>query len=186
MDLQASSDATHTINALQNEHDIQRIDVVVANAGILDSWRVPVVEIADAQLLSHFNANALSLLRLFKAVVPLMNQAHKPKLVYVSASAASISTLDTLSNTTEYGISKMAGNFLMKMISIQHRNVIAFCVCPGLVSADISNLDSTRRFLERGPITMVQRADGIVHQIDSASQQTTGRFLNFAGREIPW
>ncbi|KAL7929011.1 hypothetical protein V8C35DRAFT_316758 [Trichoderma chlorosporum] len=117
---------------------MQSLELFIANAAICDTWG-PVVEISKDEMFNHFKVNTMGLLRLFKATISLLNAAVKPKLVYISAKVASISQLYTWSATAEYGISKMAGDFLKKMISIEYRNMIAVSICPGFVQTDMGN-----------------------------------------------
>ncbi|UKZ74459.1 hypothetical protein TrVFT333_002128 [Trichoderma virens FT-333] len=173
------------ITLLKSEHGIQSLDLVIANAGICDTWG-PVAKISEDEMLKHFEVNTLGLLRLFKATIPLLNAAEKPKLVYISTRVASISRLSTWSATTEYGVSKIAGNFLVKMISIEHSNVVAFSIDPGFVQTDMGNRGAKAQGLEKAPVTVEDSTSGIIKQIDAASQEITGRFLGLDGGEIPW
>lgn len=129
-DMNVASSITDGVALLKAEYGIKSLDLVIANAGICDTFG-PVTKISEEEMLKHFEVNTIGLLRLFKATVPLLDVSEKPKLVYISTNVASISQLNTWSATTEYGISKMAGNFLMKMISIEHSNVIALSISPG-------------------------------------------------------
>ncbi|RFU73696.1 aflatoxin biosynthesis ketoreductase nor-1 [Trichoderma arundinaceum] len=184
-DINVASSAADTVARLKAEHGIQRLDVAIANAGICDAWG-PVAEMSEAELLMHLEVNALGLLRLYKATIPLLNAAETPKLIYVSTSVSSLSNLNARSATTEYGISKMAGNFLIKMIGIEHSNVIAFPICPGFVQTDMGNRGAKVNGLEKAPVTVEESTAGIMQQIDLASKETTGRFLRYDGEEIPW
>ncbi|EHK22849.1 uncharacterized protein TRIVIDRAFT_201124 [Trichoderma virens Gv29-8] len=184
-DMNSPLSVTDGITLLKSEHGIQSLDLVIANAGICDTWG-PVAKISEDEMLKHFEVNTLGLLRLFKATIPLLNTAEKPKLVYISTRVASISQLSTWSATTEYGVSKMAGNFLVKMISIEHSNVVAFSIDPGFVQTDMGNRGAKAQGLEKAPVTVEDSTSGIIKQIDAASQEITGRFLGLDGGEIPW
>ncbi|KAK4071026.1 uncharacterized protein Triagg1_6393 [Trichoderma aggressivum f. europaeum] len=130
LDMNVASSITEGVALLKDEFGITTLDLVIANAGICDTFG-PVAKISEDEMLKHFEVNTVGLLRLFKATIPLLGVSEESKLVYISTSVASISQLNTWSITTEYGISKMAGNFLMKMISIEHSNVIALSISPG-------------------------------------------------------
>lgn len=129
-DMNVASSITEGVALLKDEYSVQSLDLVIANAGICDSFG-PVAKISEHEMLKHFEVNTVGLLRLFKATIPLLDISEEPKLVYISTNVASISQLNTWSATTEYGISKMAGNFLMKMISIEHSNLVALSISPG-------------------------------------------------------
>ncbi|KAL7916561.1 NAD(P)-binding protein [Trichoderma velutinum] len=184
-DMNVPSSITEGVALLQTEYGIKSLDLVIANAGICDAHG-PVAKISEAGMLEHFEVNTVGLLRLFKATIPLLSDSEKPKLVYISTSVASISQLNTWSVTTEYGISKMAGNFLMKMISIEHSNVIALSISPGFVQTDMGNRGAKALGLEKAPLTVEDCTAGVIKLIDAASKEITGRFLDLEGGEIPW
>ncbi|KAL6819836.1 hypothetical protein V8C40DRAFT_281169 [Trichoderma camerunense] len=184
-DMNIASSITEGIALLKAEYGITCLDLVIGNAGICDTFG-PVAKISEEEMLKHFEVNTVGLLRLFKATIPLLDVSEKPKLVYISTNVASISQLNTWSATTEYGISKMAGNFLMKMISIEHSNVIALSISPGFVQTDMGNRGAKAQGLEKAPVTVEDSTAGLVKLIDAASRETTGRFLDLDGGEIPW
>ncbi|KAL6835863.1 hypothetical protein J3E69DRAFT_361222 [Trichoderma sp. SZMC 28015] len=184
-DISVPSSITEGIALLKAEYGITCLDLVIANAGICDTFG-PVAKISEDEMLKHFEVNTVGLLRLFKATIRLLDTSERPKLVYISTNVASISQLNTWSATTEYGISKMAGNFLMKMISIEHSNVIALSISPGFVQTDMGNRGAKAQGLEKAPVTVEDCTDGVIKLINAACKETTGRFLDLDGGEIPW
>lgn len=119
-------DAVSRIKAL-----VDHIDIAISNAGICNHWG-PVSDMADSDVLSHFEVNALGPLRLFRAISPLLKASARPKFVYVSTQLASIAGLEQSSSlTAAYGASKVAGNYLVKKIHEEEAGLIAFSVDPG-------------------------------------------------------
>jgi norsolorinic acid ketoreductase len=126
-------DATEAMLEIQMQHLIGHIDIAVANAGICDHYG-PVEEMTDSDVLSHFEVNALGPLRLFRAISPLLRKASVPKFAYISTALASIHMIEQVpSLTTAYGMSKVAGNYLVKKIDAENKEFIALLIDPGYV-----------------------------------------------------
>lgn len=129
--LDRPSSAEDDIFHLRDRYGVPFIDLVIANAGICNTW-CPVDKLPDDEALVHFEVNALGLLRLFRAVLPLLQAAQLPKIAYISSSLASIQNIPyNQSLTTAYGMSKAAGNFLIEKINAEFDDLIAFAINPG-------------------------------------------------------
>lgn len=125
------SSAMKAVSEIQTQHHIEHIDVVIANAGICNHWG-PVQEMADSEVLSHIEVNTLGPLRLFKATALLLQNASTPKFVYISTLLASISGIEQMpSLTAAYGMSKAAGNYLVKKIDAENQHLITLSIDPG-------------------------------------------------------
>jgi norsolorinic acid ketoreductase len=125
------SGAAEAVSEIQTQHRIRHVDIVIANAGIYNHWG-PVQEMADADVLSHFEVNALGVLRLFRAVAPLLQKANSPKFAYISTLLSSIHEIGQLASlTAAYGMSKAAGNYLVKKIDAENKYLIALSIDPG-------------------------------------------------------
>jgi norsolorinic acid ketoreductase len=123
--------ATHAVSRIQKEYSVDHIDIVIANAGICNHWG-PVRDMEDSVLIAHFEVNTLGPLRLFKAAAPLLKASGQPKFVYISTALASIDGLENSpSLTAAYGVSKAAGNYLIKKIHGEDETLIAFSIDPG-------------------------------------------------------
>jgi norsolorinic acid ketoreductase len=127
------TDASEAATTLKTQHGITHIDIAIACAGICDH-RGPMSSATDADVLAHFEVNALGPLRLFRAVAPLLREAVKPKFVFIStllASIGGIGVMDTL--TGPYGMSKAAGNYMVRKIHDEDKDLATLCVDPGYV-----------------------------------------------------
>ncbi|KAL7657374.1 hypothetical protein ACMYSQ_003560 [Aspergillus niger] len=123
--------AIEAVLEIQTQHSVGHIDIVIANAGICNHYG-PVVEMADSDVLSHIEVNTLGPLRLFRAVAPLLQRASLPKFAYVSTLLASIHEIEQIpSLTAAYGMSKVAGNYLIKKIDAENQYLIALPIDPG-------------------------------------------------------
>lgn len=129
--LDLPSSAADDIFHLEERYGVSSLDIVIANAGICNTCN-PVDKLSDNEVLVHFEVNVIGLLRLFKAVLPLLQAAQKPKIAYLSTNLASIQTIpQNPSLTAAYGMSKVAGNYLIEKINAEFDDLIAFPISPG-------------------------------------------------------
>lgn len=90
------------------------------------------MDMDDSDLMAHFEVNTLGLLRLSRATAPLLLSRKQTKFVYISSELASIAGVAQLSSlTAAYGVSKAAGNYLVKKIDAEHADLVAFPIDPG-------------------------------------------------------
>jgi norsolorinic acid ketoreductase len=124
-------DSIAAMSDILTQHGIGHIDIVIANAGICNHYG-PVVEMTDDDVLSHFEVNTLGPFRLFRAVAPLLQKASVPKFAYISTLLASIHEIEQIPSLTgAYGMSKVAGNYLIKKIDAENQYLIALPIDPG-------------------------------------------------------
>lgn len=131
IDSSLESDAQFAVRRLKTDHNISKLDVVIANSGIakhIGSVReTPIAEVRD-----HFEVNAIGPLTLFQATWPLLNTVLRPKFVIISSHAGSIG--DTEHEPFEmlaYGVSKAAINFAVRRIHLSYSSLVAFPIHPG-------------------------------------------------------
>ena len=143
IDSLSHADAGYAAEVLQNYHDIHRIDVVIANAGI-GKYYGPAVSTPVDEFQVHFEVNALAPMTLFQAMWPLLKNSEKPKFIAMSSRLASIEGLefwaglpgDALLNympAAPYGSSKAMLNYLLRRLHFEHEGLIAFPLSPGCV-----------------------------------------------------
>ncbi|KAJ6071167.1 hypothetical protein N7499_009181 [Penicillium canescens] len=179
--------ATQAVSRIQKEYSVHHIDVVIANAGICNHWG-PVQGMEDADMVAHFEVNTLGPLRLFRAAAPLLKASGQRKFVYVSTALASIAGLENSpSLTAAYGVSKVAGNYLIKKIHGEDEALIAFSIDPGFVQTDMGNRGAQAGGLAQAPVTIAESVEGIIEQIKISTKSTTsGKFIQFNGGTLPW
>lgn len=131
LDANSAASAAQAASEIQIHHHINHIDIVIANAGISNSWG-PVLEVDESDMYPHFEVNAMGPLRLFQAMAPLLQKARRPKFIYISTQLASIGGIgQTSSMTVAYGVSKAAGNYLVRKIHAENEHLIALSLDPG-------------------------------------------------------
>ncbi|KAK1252043.1 hypothetical protein MKX08_003230 [Trichoderma sp. CBMAI-0020] len=185
--LDVPSSAADDIFHLEERYGVSSLDIVIANAGICNTWS-PVDKLSDNEALVHFEVNAIGLLRLFKAVFPLLQAAKKPKIAYMSTYLASIQDIPhNPSFTAAYGMSKVAGNYLIEKINAEFEDLIAFPISPGFVQTDMGNRGAKLGGLEKATMSVNESASQMIDQIEKASKTSTnGRFINYNGETLPW
>jgi norsolorinic acid ketoreductase len=116
---------------LKEKHGITALDIVVANAGISKVFP-PVSELNIKDIQEHFDVNLYGVIRLFQAVLPLLNQAKAPKFVTLGTSAASLGEMASRNfPNSAYGTSKVALNYITLKIHFENPKVTAFPLDPG-------------------------------------------------------
>ncbi|KAL3472291.1 hypothetical protein BJX99DRAFT_9158 [Aspergillus californicus] len=181
------SSSAEAATEIQTQHGIDHIDVVIANAGICDHWG-PVVEATEEDVISHFQVNTLGPLRLFKATAPLLQKASAPKFIYISTLLASIGEIGKFpSMTGPYGMSKAAGNFLVRKIHMENDHLTTLSIDPGLVQTDLGDRSAQYYGMKNAPVTIADCVGGITKVIDEAEKSTTsGQFISFNGDKVIW
>lgn len=130
----SDTDAANAIKSL-SAHGITKLDIVIANAGIyrLEAFQ-KVADMKTSDLLEHVDVNAAGVVRLFQAVLPLLQRAPKPKFLVISSGVATISGMEHIPFTiSSYGASKATINFLTRRIHFENEDLIALAVHPGRV-----------------------------------------------------
>ncbi|KAL4907941.1 hypothetical protein BDW74DRAFT_148272 [Aspergillus multicolor] len=178
--------AATTASEIQDAHGITHIDIVIANAGICEHWG-PVLDATEADILAHFQVNTLGPLRLIQATAPLLAKAAAPKFIYISTLLASIGGVGQLvSLTGPYGMSKAAGNFLVRKIHDENEQLVTLAVNPGLVQTDLGGWAAQNYGLKEAPVTLEESVRGIMTQIDAVDKSTSGSFVDALGEQVAW
>lgn len=137
IDSGSDSDPSTAIKDLQSNHpEIQNIDLVIANAGILKE--LPFVkDVTSSSMKEHYHVNVIAPTLLFQAVLPLLEKSigtdgQEPRFVTVSSMAASIGAMEACPfPNAAYGPTKAALNYITKKIHTEHEGIIAIALDPG-------------------------------------------------------
>jgi norsolorinic acid ketoreductase len=91
--------------------------------------------------MEHVNVNAAGVVRLFQAVLPLLQKSTQPKFVVISTGAATIGRMEHVQYPIcSYGASKTMVNHITRRIHFENENLIAFPIHPGYAFSPISDL----------------------------------------------
>ena len=86
-----------------------------------------------------------------------------------------------------YSVSKAAVNFAMRKLHFEFPQIIISPFQPGWVQTDMGNKAAEVVGAKEGPpVTIAQCVTGLAKQFDNATRETSGRFWDFNGQEIPW
>ncbi|KAF5691916.1 ketoreductase [Fusarium denticulatum] len=187
IDSASETDALEAMSTLERDHGVEKLDLVIANAGISKFFGTaevtPVVEMMD-----HFKINSVAPLLLFQATWSLLHAAKAPKFVTISSGAGSLGFMENLRvENTAYGSSKAALNFITRRIHFEKPDLVAFSINPGWLQTDLGNHAAQSSGLSAAPVSVQDGVNGIVSVIDGATREvTSGRFLSWENNEIPW
>ena len=189
--LVVTSEEEHAAAAKLVEAEAGRVDVLLANAGISKEEAGVRTELMTvAALREHHDVNTLGPVRLFTSFLPLLQRSANPKFVVVSTAAGSMGFAPNIPNmlVAQYGSSKAAVNFLVKRIAIEHPNLTAFPLHPGLVATEMGNFGAQQMGMAEAPTTTEKSAKGIIQLLDESTLAThSGRFWNAdSQQELPW
>lgn len=89
VDASNETDALQAVKTLATEHDINHIDIVIANAGVSYIWPT-VADLKTADLQSHMVPNVFGVVWLYQATLPLLLKSSNPKWITMGSGAGSI------------------------------------------------------------------------------------------------
>ncbi|KAI1077859.1 hypothetical protein F5B20DRAFT_550588 [Whalleya microplaca] len=190
IDARSDADANDAAQALAQLHDINRLDIVIANAGVFDpAAHQKVVDMKLADLQNHIDVNAYGVIRLFQATWPLLSKSKKPIFLLNSAGAATMSGMRTFAHfpLSSYAASKMLANFFILRLQIEHPNLIAFAVHPGSVVTKNRTEAAAKLKVSVKGLSVDQCVSSLLSLLDRATLATTsGTFVNVDGTPLPW
>ncbi|KYO36998.1 C-signal [Alligator mississippiensis] len=149
--------------------------------------------VAPQQMLSVFSTNVAGPLQVAKEFLPLLKEAAKEaNMEGLSCSKAAIINMSSLVGSIELGLgilqapmypyraSKAALNMVTRCLAVELQEVGVLCTAihPGWVKTDMGT--------EKAPLTVECSVQGILKVISSLSQATTGAFLDWEGKTLPW
>jgi norsolorinic acid ketoreductase len=131
IDSNDDASAEKAIDVLQTQHNINKIDTVVANAGI-SKYYGPATITPISEVREHFEVNVVGTIVLFQAVWPLLKASSHPMFMALSSGVASLGDMESLPlPATAYGMSKVAVNYMVRKIHFENPELTAFVMSPG-------------------------------------------------------
>ncbi|KAI4952623.1 putative secondary metabolism biosynthetic enzyme [Alternaria rosae] len=147
---------------------IDRIDVVISAAGI-----APLNTVADVPLEEFENAlqvNAISVMILYKATLPLLKKSDSARFAFISAAGGSINNMPEFPypNISYTGSKALANVMVRKM--------------------DMGNMGARAFGLEKAPLTLEDSSKNTAHIVDNATKKEhSEQFFNETiDRRYPW
>jgi len=160
----------------------QPIDVLINNAGIAGSRAGQGLGTLDYDLYRQvLETNVVAPMRVTEALLANVAASAQKKIVTISSSEGSISGVDAPRGYW-YRSSKAAVNMLMRNLAfdVRKRGISVALVNPGPVDTDM---------MKGVPMPLQRPADAVakvIAIIDRVTLDTTGRFWDYEGGELPW
>jgi NAD(P)-dependent dehydrogenase (short-subunit alcohol dehydrogenase family) len=155
---------------------VDRLDVLVNNAGILLDDSTGVLELTIDTLWQTLETNLAGPLRLTQACLPLLRKSHAPRVINMSSTAGQLAG-GLQDWAPAYSISKTALNSLTQHFAAALPAFAVNAVSPGWVRTEMGG--------DAAPLSVAQGADTTVWLATEAPQSLTGKFLR-EREEIAW
>ena len=153
-----------------------RIDLLVNNAGVLKAGeRFGAIDGED--VLASLRINAVAPLLLTQALAPWL--ADDARVANISSQLGAIAGV-TRFGTPSYAIGKAAQNMASAQLAqaLGGRGIVVLALHPGWVRTDMGGSEA--------PLAPGDAAAGLLAVIDGARRDDNGRFLDHAGKPMPW
>jgi NAD(P)-dependent dehydrogenase (short-subunit alcohol dehydrogenase family) len=170
-------DVTDPASIAAATRQVDRLDVLVNNAGIIEDGDEDVLTLDADVVRRTLETNTLGPLRVAQAFVPALSKGDAPRIINVSSRGGQLSDMGSWSPA--YCISKTALNAVTCQLAaaLRDKGIAVNSACPGWVRTDMGG-SSAPRSVEEG-------ADTIVWLATEAPHNLTGRFFG-ERQEIPW
>ena len=175
MDVADENSVLEGIESLKQKTD--SIDILINNAGILIpglKHKINAVETDDKSILKTFNINTVGVLRVCKAVLPLMRPTSR--IINISSGMGQMEGMTT--GSIAYRLSKSALNALTIVLSqeLSSKDIKVNAICPGWVQTDMGGYEAT--------LTVKESVESI-KKFALSDDFPNGKFLRH-GEILPW
>ena len=175
MDVADEQSVLKGIESLKEKTD--SIDILINNAGILIpglKHKIDAVETDDESILKTFNINTVGVLRVCKAVLPLMRETSR--IINISSGMGQMEGMST--GSVAYRLSKSALNALTIVLSqeLLSKDIKVNAICPGWVQTDMGGYEAT--------LTVKESVESI-KKFALNDDFPNGKFLRH-GEILPW
>ncbi|MCO6452153.1 MAG: SDR family oxidoreductase [Caldilineales bacterium] len=148
------------------------LDVLINNAGIFERGETPDNLTAEG-MLHVFHVNCVAPVMLTQALLPMLKQGHRPRILNISSQLGSLARKRS-GGDYSYCSSKAALNMLTRTLAADLRRdgIVIVTVHPGWVQTDMGGRGAA--------ITPQESAQGLLTLADS------GEFFTWQGDKHPW
>ena len=165
------------IDALAMQLRDESIDVLINNAGVY-----PASSFGDTNYddwAAAFKVNSMAPLKMAQAFVQHITRSQLKKIATLSSKMGSLDD-NTSGESYSYRSSKTAVNMVMKSLSIDLKpyGISVVTLHPGWVQTDMGGSNAL--------INAQTSVSGLRKVIESLSLSTTGQFIAYDGKAIPW
>ncbi|KAH8598656.1 hypothetical protein B0O99DRAFT_45946 [Bisporella sp. PMI_857] len=165
---------------------IEKIDVLIANAGVGSSFK-SAIETPLSDVLADFYANTLGPISLYQTLVPFLKASANAKFIIIGSILGSIGAMMSGAPTLGYGVSKAGVHYAAKKIHGEEPEIVVLVVHPGWVQTKNGQNFADSIGVPAPPMTVEQSAGAVLAQVDQATKTTTsGSFVGYDGVVVPW
>ena len=160
--------------------DLPAIDVLINNAGIAAAEEA-FGEFEAGTMTRVLFVNSVAPMLVTQALTPLLeHEGKEPKVVCITSGLGSISRADGLTFGLSYGMSKAALNMGVKKLAseLKRRGVAIVALHPRGVETEMGG--------KGAPLQPPESIKGMLRVIDALTTADNGRYLTYAGEELPW
>lgn len=184
--------APEVIRKSIDQTGVDHVDVLINNAGSVPPM-TRAIETTAEELRATFETDTIAPLMVFQALWPLLQKSKSspsssPKLVMITSSVGSIAEMEPLPGGA-YGPSRAAKNWLTKALHQEHKDdgLIAIALHPGWVQTRAGLFAADQwGIAQKPPVTIESSVAGMLQVIDTATQDTSGKFLTQEGEVLGW
>lgn len=147
---------------------IERLNILVNNAGVYPDRQVDSLTISRELLDTAMQTNAFGAIRMVQACLPLLEQSADARIINVSSGMGAFDSLTT--TAPSYSLSKLALNGVTVMLSqsLKSKHIAINAMCPGWVRTDMGGTSAPR--------SPEQGADTAIWLATEAPSNETGEF----------
>jgi NAD(P)-dependent dehydrogenase (short-subunit alcohol dehydrogenase family) len=168
IELDVSSDRSIEQAVKTLSQSIDRLDVLINNAGVYPDEGINILTISRELLASTMNTNTFGAIRMVQAFLPLLAQSSDARVINFSSGYGALDGLSA--NVPSYCLSKFALNGATVMLAeaLQAKRIAVNVIDPGWVRTDMGG-SSAPRSPEQG-------ADTAIWLATEAPQHESGKF----------
>jgi len=154
------------------------VELLINNAGVRSRPdALAGLDLEDAA--RTFQVNALGMLRVTRALLPMLRRSRGAKIANLSSGLSSIHD-NTSGGAYGYRMSKVALNMASRSLAqdLREEGIVTVAISPGWVQTDMGGADA--------PTPVTESAAGLIGVIDRLTLQDSGGFFSFRGEHIAW
>jgi NAD(P)-dependent dehydrogenase (short-subunit alcohol dehydrogenase family) len=184
--LDVTDDASATAAARLIEEQAGRLDVLVNNAAISGGMPQEPTRVDPATIRTVVETNAIGVIRVTKAMLPLLRRSASPRIVNMSSSVGSLTRQSGPAAEQTAGpvaVAYAPSKTFLNSVTLQYArelsgtNILINAGCPGYVATDLNGFHGVR--------TPEQGAAIAIKLATLPDDGPTGKFFNDAG-VVPW
>ncbi len=171
------------VDALAEQYRDTPIDILINNAGISGGAENQIYGKINYEVFDDImNVNVKAPLKIAEAFLDPVEASEHKKIITISSSEGSIGMTGGPGRGYFYKPSKTAINMTMHNLAraVRGKGIIVGIINPGAVDTD---------FMKGVPMKLMppqESVSQVIAVIDSYTLETSGKFMNYTGEELPW